>query len=206
MHDSTIAWLHIPAMDCAAEEGEIRRALDHLPGLRALQFRLGARALGIDAPAESIPLAMAAIGRAGFKSRPLNAEPAAGALPHCHAHDHAGPGHHHAHPGHRGVAAALQRDEVRYGMALALALLAELFHFFAPDTAAWRAGGMAMAAMAIALAGISTYAKGLAALRRGRIGISALMTVAVTGAFLIGQWPEAAMVMALYAIAELIEA
>jgi Cd2+/Zn2+-exporting ATPase len=32
------------------------------------------------------------------------------------------------------------------------------------------------------------------------------MTVAVTGAFLIGQWPEAAMVMALYAIAEAIEA
>jgi Cd2+/Zn2+-exporting ATPase len=32
------------------------------------------------------------------------------------------------------------------------------------------------------------------------------MTVAVTGAFVIGQWPEAAMVMALYAIAELIEA
>ena len=32
------------------------------------------------------------------------------------------------------------------------------------------------------------------------------MSVAVTGAFLIGQWPEAAMVMALYAIAELIEA
>ena len=32
------------------------------------------------------------------------------------------------------------------------------------------------------------------------------MTVAVTGAFLIGQWPEAAMVMAPYALAELIEA
>ena len=32
------------------------------------------------------------------------------------------------------------------------------------------------------------------------------MSVAVTGAFVIGQWPEAAMVMALYAIAELIEA
>jgi Cd2+/Zn2+-exporting ATPase len=32
------------------------------------------------------------------------------------------------------------------------------------------------------------------------------MTVAVTGAFVIGQWPEAAMVMALYAVAELIEA
>ena len=32
------------------------------------------------------------------------------------------------------------------------------------------------------------------------------MSVAVAGAFVIGQWPEAAMVMALYAIAELIEA
>jgi Cd2+/Zn2+-exporting ATPase len=41
---------------------------------------------------------------------------------------------------------------------------------------------------------------------RGRLNINALMAVAVTGAFVIGQWPEAAMVMALYAIAELIEA
>jgi Cd2+/Zn2+-exporting ATPase len=42
--------------------------------------------------------------------------------------------------------------------------------------------------------------------RRGRLNINALMSVAVAGAFVIGQWPEAAMVMALYAIAELIEA
>jgi Cd2+/Zn2+-exporting ATPase len=46
----------------------------------------------------------------------------------------------------------------------------------------------------------------MAALRQGRLNINALMSVAVTGAFLIGQWPEAAMVMALYAIAEAIEA
>ena len=58
---------------------------------------------------------------------------------------------------------------------------------------------------AIGLAGFSTYRKGLAALMQARLNINALMTVAVTGAFLIGQWPEAAMVMALYAIAELIE-
>ncbi|NBT82842.1 MAG: heavy metal translocating P-type ATPase, partial [Betaproteobacteria bacterium] len=50
------------------------------------------------------------------------------------------------------------------------------------------------------------YGKGLAALRQGRLNINALMSVAVTGAFLIGQWPEAAMVMALYAVAEAIEA
>ena len=65
---------------------------------------------------------------------------------------------------------------------------------------------MALALIAIALAGFSTYQKGLAALRQFKLNINALMTVAVTGAFLIGQWPEAAMVMALYAIAEMIEA
>ena len=65
---------------------------------------------------------------------------------------------------------------------------------------------MALALMAIGFAGFDTYKKGLIALRHGRLNINALMTVAVTGAFVIGQWPEAAMVMALYAIAELIEA
>jgi len=65
---------------------------------------------------------------------------------------------------------------------------------------------MTLSAAAIGLAGFSTYVKGMAALRNLRLNINALMTVAVTGAFLIGQWPEAAMVMALYAIAELIEA
>jgi Cd2+/Zn2+-exporting ATPase len=63
-----------------------------------------------------------------------------------------------------------------------------------------------VAAIAIWLAGFDVYKKGLTALRHGRLNINALMTVAVTGAFAIGQWPEAAMVMALYAIAEAIEA
>ncbi len=90
--------------------------------------------------------------------------------------------------------------------ALALAVFAELIHFLAPETLGWRAAGMAVAAVAIALSGFGVYAKGLQALLRGRLNINALMTVAVTGAFLIGQWPEAAMVMALYSIAEAIEA
>ena len=61
-------------------------------------------------------------------------------------------------------------------------------------------------AAAIALSGLAGFRKGLTALMHGQLNINALMTVAVTGAFLIGQWPEAAMVMALYAIAEAIEA
>ena len=94
----------------------------------------------------------------------------------------------------------------RYAVALLLATGAEAVAFFAPASLAFNGAGVALAALAIALAGFSTYVKGLAALRKGRLNINALMSVAVTGAFLIGQWPEAAMVMALYAIAELIEA
>ena len=39
--------LRIPAMDCAAEESEIRRALDPLRAFRSLRFQLGARTLAI---------------------------------------------------------------------------------------------------------------------------------------------------------------
>ena len=78
--------------------------------------------------------------------------------------------------------------------------------YFAPDTQIWQGAGLAVAVAAIWLAGFEVYKKGLTALLRGRLNINALMTVAVTGAFAIGQWPEAAMVMALYAIAEAIEA
>jgi Cd2+/Zn2+-exporting ATPase len=86
-----------------------------------------------------------------------------------------------------------------------VAATAELWHAFAPDGLAWRAAGMGLAMLAIGLAGLGVYRDGLRSLARARLDINALMTVAVTGAFLIGQWPEAAMVMALYALAERIE-
>ena len=66
-------------------------------------------------------------------------------------------------------------------------------------------GVMALALAAIGLAGLPTYRKGLRALRRFNLNINALMSVAVTGAALLGQWPEAAMVMVLFALAEMIE-
>lgn len=63
-----------------------------------------------------------------------------------------------------------------------------------------------LALVAVALSGIETYRKGWLALRRGDLNINALMSIAVTGALLLRQWPEAAMVMVLFTIAELIEA
>ena len=194
-----VAVYRISTMDCAAEEGEIRHALKDLPGLRSLNFQLTARTIAIDAPPESLPQALEAIRKAGFKPIPL-AQAGAEA---DGDHGHPPHGHHHAH----GEAKPwLTEGLPRYALALAFALGAEAVSFLAPPTLAFNGLGMGLAAIAIALAGFSTYVKGWAALRNGRLNINALMTVAVTGAFLIGQWPEAAMVMALYAIAELIEA
>ena len=64
---------------------------------------------------------------------------------------------------------------------------------------------MALALGAIALSGWGVYRAGWQDVLRLRLGIQALMAVAVTGAFAIGQWPEAAMVMALYVVAERLE-
>ena len=88
----------------------------------------------------------------------------------------------------------------RIAAALLFAAGAEAAHWAQYDVP-----GMLLAVAAIALAGLGVYRAGLKDLARLRLGIHALMAVAVTGAFLIGQWPEAAMVMALHVAAERIE-
>ncbi|MEY8689260.1 MAG: heavy metal translocating P-type ATPase [Leptothrix sp. (in: b-proteobacteria)] len=170
-------------MDCPTEEGEIRRALERVADVRRLQFNLPGRTLAVDASPASWDAVVQAINQAGFKTETLSAAPAT-----------------------QDTAKAQKSELLRLMAALVVAVGAEGLSYFAPDTLPWRGVGMAVAAAAIALAGLSVFRKGLSALLRAQLNINALMTVAVTGAFLIGQWPEAAMVMALYSLAELIEA
>ena len=173
----------VPTMDCSVEESEIRRALAGIAGIRALTFQLGQRTLSLDATAAAVEQSLAAMRKAGFEAQALDDVGSAE-----HGDDH----------GNGGMK--------RLALALVFAVAAEVLGFFAPETVAWKGVGMAIAASAIWLAGFDIYKKGVTALLRGRLNINALMTVAVTGAFAIGQWPEAAMVMALYALAEAIEA
>ena len=177
----------IPTMDCAVEESEIRRALEPVRGISGLRFRLGERTMAITADGAALPDALEAIRKAGFKPEPL--EPAAAAS-----------------PGSARTVDFMTPELARLAGALVLAIAAETISFLAPEGMAFTAVEMGLALAAIALAGLDTYKKGFGALVRGRLNINALMAVAVTGAFVIGQWPEAAMVMALYAIAEMIEA
>ncbi len=191
----------IATMDCSAEESDIRRALESVPGIRSLGFQLGARTLKIDAAEEAVALALEAIRKAGFDPQPIQS----GAAPTPDAKSHS-PGTDHGHQHRPGMEAGPDGGISRLVVALLLATGAEAISFFAPEGLAWKAAGMAVAALAIWLAGLDVYQKGVAALFRLKLNINALMSVAVTGAFLIGEWPEAAMVMALYAIAERIEA
>jgi len=175
--------LRVPSMDCPTEEGQIRAALEGIATIRRLSFDLPGRALAVDAPPAAWLEIVGAINAAGFKTETLAAPVAP----------------------EEGVRA--QRAELlRLVGALLVAMLAELINFLAPETTAWKAVGMGVAAGAIALAGTSVFRKGVSSLLRGQLNINALMSVAVAGAFVIGQWPEAAMVMALYSLAELIEA
>jgi Cd2+/Zn2+-exporting ATPase len=80
----------------------------------------------------------------------------------------------------------------------------------AAETVSWMAAPSWLAAVlaliAVGCSGLTTYKKGWVAIRHADLNINALMSIAVTGAFILGQWPEAAMVMVLFTVAELIEA
>ena len=175
--------LRIAQMDCPTEEAMIRRKLAGRPDVHSLEFDLMQRVLSVvHAPGvlSGIEAAIRELGMIGE------------ALPEAVG-------------GGRGNA-AVQGDELAPVWPLALggiaALGAEMAHW--ASLSEWIAAGLALAAVAVC--GTGTYRKGWVALRHGALNINALMSLAVTGALLLRQWPEAAMVMVLFTLAERIEA
>ncbi|MBF7729149.1 heavy metal translocating P-type ATPase [Pseudomonas sp. N040] len=171
--------LRIEQMDCPTEEQLIRNKLAGMPGIATLQFNLLQRVLTVQHAAGVLPAVLAALGELGFSGVPQAEGGAATALP------------------------ASKKPWWPLALAGVAALGAELLHFaqLAPE---WLVAALAL--LAILGSGLGTYRKGWIALKHRNLNINALMSIAVTGAVLIGQWPEAAMVMVLFAVAELIEA
>ncbi|MDR5865422.1 heavy metal translocating P-type ATPase [Halomonas koreensis] len=168
----------ITEMDCPTEEALLRKALDRVPGVAALDFDLMGRVLSVH-HRDADPAAVdRAIRDAGMTPRPLDADaPREAPAP---------------------------RPWGRLAVAALLALGAELVGWTATPAAGVMAPLLALAA--IALVGLPTWRKGWVALRHRSLNINALMSVAVTGALLIGHWAEAAMVMVLFTLAEHLEA
>ena len=175
--------LHVPAMDCPTEEGQIRDALMSMPGIGRLEFDLAARTVAVEVDESAWNEVVDRISNAGFVSRRLEAPASI-----------------------EQAAKARRKEMVRAFVALGIAVSAEMVHLLFEDLLPWTVLGMLLAAVSIGLAGFSVLRKGWFAITHGQLNINALMSVAVTGAFVIGDWPEAAMVMALYSLAELIEA
>jgi Cd2+/Zn2+-exporting ATPase len=155
-------------MDCASEESEIRRAVEGVPGVLGLRFQLGERSLRIAGEPQAALAAVEAIRNTGFEVHawPDAPESTSAGVGSDHEHEHA---------------ATTGSGLPRLLSALALATAAEGLSFLVPDAPWSKWVGLAVAAAAIALAGFSTFSKGLTALRHGRLNINALMSVAVAG-------------------------
>ncbi|WP_370649633.1 heavy metal translocating P-type ATPase [uncultured Desulfovibrio sp.] len=189
----------ITGMDCPEEERLIRSKLAGMPGVFALDFNLMQRVLKVRHEPWALPAISAALASLNMDARLLDAQ----------SED----------------ISAIPAPKIPWkklavaGIFAALSEGVELIHEwgakpFGLDMSAWTPGGypvleylpLLFAVIAIALGGLTTYRKGWLAVSNLNLNINALMSVAVTGAVLIGQFPEAAMVMVLFNISEAIEA
>jgi len=176
--------LRIDKMDCPTEEALIRTKLAGVAGIHALDFNLLQRRLILSHAPATLPAVLAALHSLGFEAV-LERADAPGSAP-------------------AAVSVITKSKWPLMAVSGIAATLAEAVHW------AWAGSGangmvIALSLTAVLSGGLQTYKKGWIALKNRNLNINALMAVAVTGAMAIGQWPEAAMVMFLFALAELIE-
>jgi Zn2+/Cd2+-exporting ATPase len=171
--------IRIMQMDCPTEEGLLRKKLGGMPGVIGLEFNLMQRVLTVTHAPQEIEPILDAVRSLGFTPEIANN----GA-------------------GQEDRAPEPAKPWWPLALAGAAAIASEAVEWSGLPT--WMAAALAL--VAVLACGITTYKKGWIAIRNGNLNINALMSIAVTGALLLGQWPEAAMVMVLFTIAELIEA
>lgn len=172
----------IDNMDCPTEEQLIRQALNTMPEIKHLAFNLLARELTVyHRLSETTPITEK-LRTIGMHAICLDQQQTPPSLP-----------------------PAISR-QLKWQLALGgtTALLAESLAWYSGDeNSLWV---MSLALLSLCSAGLTTLRKGWIALKHRTINIYFLMSLAVIGAMLIGEWPEAAMVVFLFALAEAIEA
>ena len=171
--------IRIMQMDCPTEEALIRKKLGAMTSVSDMEFNLMQRVLTVVHAPNALDPVMEAIRSLGFEPE----------LP--AANERSTP-----------VAETPRAPWWPLALAGAVAFVSEIADWMSLPSPL----SAALALAAILVCGLGTYKKGWVAIRNGNLNINALMSIAVTGAMLLGEWPEAAMVMVLFAIAELIEA
>jgi len=204
----------VSGMDCAACTLKVTRAVERLPGVSGVSVALMAERLSLDlAPAGSADAVEETVRKLGYRIAPRGTEAprhGQGAQESCcngHGHDHGAPqlgtGHGHSHdaPAERGLPwyrTGKGRLVILTGALLALAWAVELLS--SARIGAW-------AFLAACLIGVAPVAaRAFQALRMGQpFTIEGLMTIAAIGALVIGAAEEAALVVFLFAVGELLE-
>ncbi|MFJ1337110.1 heavy metal translocating P-type ATPase [Pseudomonas caricapapayae] len=179
--NARLSRFRIEAMDCPTEQTLIQNKLGKLAGVEQLEFNLINRILGVRHTHGDTLAIEQAVASLGMQAEPLTESSEEPAAPPAPAKKHWWP----------------------LALSGVAALAAEGIHF-AELAPSWVVALVAL--VSILSCGLGTYKKGWIALKNRNLNINALMSIAVTGAVLIGQWPEAAMVMFLFTVAELIEA
>lgn len=175
----------VPQMDCPSEISMIQGKLEGVTGIGGMRFDLENRILSVQHSSKQISSEkiVRLLDAIGLKASVIEGEK-----------------HSDKHMDHEGMTASY----IRLAVAGIFALFAEVVEFSSLGVPEWTIPVLAIAS--IFLSGLDVYKKGFISLSRAQLNISALMSIAVTGAIIIRQWPEAAMVMFLFAVAELIEA
>lgn len=172
----------IDNMDCPTEERLIRNRLGPMAGVVRLDFNLLDRELTVFHRLDDARGVVQALQSLGMGPTSLEA----GGRP-------------------APVASVLNtRSVVTLALSGGAALAAETLAWASGKEASWPVIALALAC--IAGAGLPILAKGWVALKNFTLNIFFLMSLAVGGAIAIGKWPEAAMVIFLFAVAETIEA
>ncbi|CAB3801632.1 Cadmium-transporting ATPase [Paraburkholderia caffeinitolerans] len=178
----------IENMDCPTEERLIRKRLEPMPGVVRLDFDLLARELTLYHRLPDAKPFEAALRSLDMAPRLLDDAAPAGAS---------------AQEPARGPSLALRQKLLLAASGVAAA---------AAEVLAWSTGHetgvpvLVCTVVSLLCAGLPTLRKGWVALKNFTINIYFLMSLAVAGAVIIGKWPEAAMVVFLFALAEEIEA
>jgi Cd2+/Zn2+-exporting ATPase len=171
----------IANMDCPNEERLIRNKLDGMPGIVRLDFNLLQRLLTVHHRETDLAALLQALTAIGMQAQALEGKAA---------------------PVHQ-VPVLDTRQKVLLAVSGVAACAAEALTWSMHADRSPLV--MALSAISIACAGGPTLRKGWIALKTLTLNINFLMSLAVIGAVAIGHWPEAAMVIFLFAVAELIE-
>ncbi|MBT9459335.1 MAG: heavy metal translocating P-type ATPase [Burkholderiaceae bacterium] len=182
--DTRFSLLRIAAMDCPTEEALLRKTLTPMSGVLALDFDLMARTLRVAHDLTDTTPLLDAVARVGMQAELLQPGTPAAAL-------ETGPS----------VPVALRWRIAAAGL---LAVSSEAIAYISGNETSLPVALLALGA--VTLAGLPTLRKGWIALRSLALNIHLLMSLAVLGALALGQWPEAAMVIWLFAVAEMLEA